>query len=154
MTGAFVQLAVIVGISMAAAGVTFLVKGPPVRELVCDEATLKPDEVCIQQIPTDAEILWIDARPRGEWLQNGIKGSLLWNLDPSEDMQEFEMEVVPRILETPRVIVYCDGEDCGISRQVANRIRALDLGAEVSVLRGGWQTLKQAGRITDSSPAN
>jgi len=82
-----------------------------------------------------------------------LPGSVLWNLDPAEDMQAFESEIVPKILETPRVIVYCGDENCGLSREVAKRIRALDLGAEVSVLRGGWKALVDAGRIKDSNPA-
>lgn len=145
------QLAAIATISLAAAGGTYLVKGPPARVIACDISSLKPDEVCLQQIPPEAKVLWIDARSRKEWQKNGLPGSVLWNLDNSEDMQAFEADVVPRILETPRVIVYCTSESCGLSRQVADRIRALELGADVSVLRGGWQALKDAGLVKDSN---
>lgn len=146
------QLAAIIAVSLAAAGVTFLIKGPPIRTFLCDPATLKPDEICLEKIPIDAKILWVDARPRAQWEKSGLPGSVLWNLDPAEDNQAFEAEIVPKILETPRVIVYCSDENCGLSREVAKRIRALDLGAEVSVLRGGWQALMDAGRIKDSNP--
>jgi rhodanese-related sulfurtransferase len=145
------QLVAVGSISLLAAGGTFWVKGPPLRTLACDVTSLKPDEVCFQQIPADAKVLWVDARSRKDWKKNGLKGSVLWNLDQSEDMSVFEAEIVPLILETPRVIVYCGGEECGLSRQVANRIRSLDLGAEVSVLRGGWDALRDAGRVKDSS---
>jgi len=77
---------------------------------------------------------------------------VLWNLDPSEDMQAFEAEIAMRIMELPRVIVYCGDENCGLSRQIAERIRGLQLGAEVSVLRGGWRALSEAGRIKGSNP--
>jgi rhodanese-related sulfurtransferase len=127
------------------------VKGPPQRALVCDPAAIAPDEVCLQEIPADAAVLWVDARPRAEWEQNGLSGSVLWNLDPSEDMTVFEAETAMRIMETPRVIVYCGDENCGVSRQVAERIRALGLGAEVSVLHGGWRALAEAGRVKGSS---
>jgi hypothetical protein len=40
-----------------------------------------------------------------------------------------------------------------VSRQVADRIRALGLGAEVSVLFGGWRALADAGRVKDSGVA-
>lgn len=147
---AFRQLLVIVLISAASAAVTYGIRGAPVRTLVCDPATLKPNEVCLQQIPADAEILWVDARLRREWEKNGLPGSVLWNLDPAEDMQAFEAAIVPRVIQTPRVVVYCGDENCGLSHQVAARIRALDLGAEVSVLRGGWSALRDAGRIQES----
>ncbi|MEO7099461.1 MAG: rhodanese-like domain-containing protein [Luteolibacter sp.] len=146
------QLAAIVAISFTAAGGTYFIKGAPNRTFVCDPASLKPDEVCLQQIPADAKILWVDARSRAQWQKSGLPGSVLWSLDPSEDMQKFEADIAVRIMETPRVIVYCGDENCGLSREVAKRIRALDLGAEVSVLRGGWEALVDAGRIKGSSP--
>ena len=146
------QIAVIAAAALAAAAGTYLAKGPPVRQLFCDTATLKPDEICLQQIPAGTAVLWVDARPRAEWRKNGVEGSLLWNLDPAEDMLAFEAEAAARIVETPRVIVYCGDENCGISRQVADRIRRMDLGAQVSVLRGGWRALSEAGRVRNSSP--
>jgi rhodanese-related sulfurtransferase len=144
------QLTVITAAALFAAGGTWLVKGPPVRSLPCDPASLQPDELCLEQVPADAALLWVDARPRAEWRENGLPGSILWNLDPAEDMAAFEAEAAMRIVETPRVIVYCGDENCGVSRQVAQRIRDLGLGAEVKVLHGGWRALKEAGRISPS----
>ncbi len=146
------QLAAILAISLAAAGGAYWIKGPPARAFVCDPASLKADEVCLQQISPDAEILWVDARSRKDWEKSGVPGSVLWNLDRDEDMQAFEAETALRIMETPRVIVYCGNENCGLSRQVAEKIRGLQLGAEVSVLRGGWRALSEAGRIKGSNP--
>ena len=145
------QLAVIAAISMAAAGGTYLVKGPPKRLLHCDPATLKPDELCLEAIPVDADVVWVDARKRADWEKNGVPGSLLWNLDADEDMQALEAEAAVRIAMNPKVVVYCSDENCGVSRQVAERIRALGLGAEVFVLRGGWRALSEAGRVKVSS---
>lgn len=146
------QLLAIICIAFAAAGGTYLLKGPPNRGFVCDPSTLKPDEVCLQQISPDAKILWVDARQRKDWERTGVSGSILWNLDPGEDMQAFEAGIAMRMMENPRVIVYCGDENCGLSRQVADRIRGLQLGAEVSVLHGGWRALKEAGKIKDSNP--
>jgi rhodanese-related sulfurtransferase len=148
------QLAVISGIALTAAGATWLIKGPPVRTLVCDPATLKLDEVCLQQIPENAAVVWVDARSRADWKRNGVPGSVLWNLDPSEDMSAFEAAVALRVTEVPRVIVYCADEACGVSLQVAERIRALGLGAEVSVLHGGWRALSEAGWVRNSNPSS
>ena len=149
---AVAQTMVIAGIALAAAGGTWAIKGPPVRKVMCDPATLKPDEICLQMIPEGEEVVWVDARPRADWVKNGVAGSVLWNLDPHEDMQAFEAEVAARVSANPRVIVYCSDEQCGISRQVAQRIRDLDLGAEVYVLRGGWRSLSEAGRVKGSNP--
>ena len=148
------QLAAIVTISLAAAAGTYWIKGAPVRIAICDPATLKPREVCLESIPADAKILWVDARLRTDWKKSGLPGSVLWNLDPAEDAQTFEAETAARLIETPRVVVYCGDENCGVSQQIAERIRKLDLGAEVSVLHGGWRALQDAGRIKGSSPAS
>ncbi len=148
------QLAAIGLISATAAAGTWLIRGAPARSYHCDPSTLKPDEVCLEQIGLNTKVLWVDARLRKDWEKSGVAGSVLWNLDPAEDMQAFEAETAMRIMETPRVIVYCGDENCGISSQVAERIRSLQLGAEVSVLRGGWRALKDAGRIMDSSPGS
>ena len=146
------QLAVISAISLAAAGGTYLAIGPPERTLKCDPASLKSDEVCLEAVPSGDDILWVDARSRADWETNGLPGALLWNLDPAEDMQGFEAEGAARILTSRQVVVYCGDENCGVSRQIASRIRALDLGPEVLVLHGGWRALKEAGRVRDSSP--
>lgn len=145
------QLAAITLISLAVASGTYWIKGPPARNFVCDPSALKPDEVCLQQIPSDIKVLWVDARLRKDWELTGVPGSILWNLDPAEDMQAFEAETAMHILQTPRVIVYCGDENCGLSRQIAERIRSLQLGAEVSVLRGGWRALNEAGNTRNSA---
>jgi rhodanese-related sulfurtransferase len=142
----WVQLAVIAGIALLAAAATFWIKGPPSRAYYCDPSSLKAGEICLKDVPIEAEVLWVDARSRADWEKSGVPGSLLWNLDPAENMQAFEAACAERILATPRVIVYCGDENCGVSRQIAECILGLDLGAEVSVLRGGWRALNEAGR--------
>jgi len=148
---AVVQLAVISACALAAAGATWLVKGPPHRALLCDPKAIAADEVCLQHIPDGAAVLWIDARSRADWKKNGLPGSILWNLDPAEDMNAFEAETAMRIAETPRVIVYCGDENCGVSRQVAKRILDIGLTDDVKVLHGGWRALAEAGRVRNSS---
>ena len=141
------QLALIGALSLAAAGGTFWIKGQPNRLLRCDPATLQADEVCLNSLPADADVVWVDARSRRDWEKTGVHGSLLWNLDPAEDMQAFEAAAAVKIATAPRVIVYCGDENCGVSRQVATLIRKLDLGPEVAVLHGGWRALREAGRV-------
>jgi rhodanese-related sulfurtransferase len=151
MRAALGQLAVIVGISLAAAAGTYWIKGAPARVLRCDPSRLKPGELCLQQVPLDGPVLWVDARLRKEWQANGLPGSVLWNLDSAEDTQAMEAEAALRIVDAPRVIVYCGDENCGLSHQVAEKIRALQLAEDVSVLHGGWRALREAGLIKDSN---
>jgi hypothetical protein len=64
-------------------------------------------------------------------------------------MQAFEANNAEKIAAAQRVVIYCGDENCGTSRQVAERIRKLDLGPQVLVLNGGWRALKDAGRVQD-----
>lgn len=143
------QLAIICSISLAAAGLTYLISGPPTRSHLCDPATRKSDEICLSEISDPNGILWVDARSRAAWQKNGLPESILWNLDPAEDMQAFESNNAEKIASASLVIIYCGDENCGISRQVAERIRKLDLGPQVIVLNGGWRALRDAGRVRD-----
>ena len=145
------QLSIIGGLSLAAAGATFLVNGPP-EEVVftCDPATLKPDEICLQDVPDDA--LWVDARTRKEWETLSPPGSILWNFDADEDANAFEAEGAMAVMQAQLVVVYCGSEACGTSRQIAAKIRSLDLGPEVKVLYGGWDALGPSLKDSSSEP--
>jgi len=140
------QLAVVLTLAAAAAGMTCWIKGPPDRGVHCDPAGLPADEVCLERVMGEwqGRVLWVDARSRGDWERNGVTGSLLWNLDANENMEAFEAAVAARMIDGGRVLVYCSNENCGTSRQVAERIRKLDLGNEVFVLHGGWRALAAA----------
>lgn len=147
LTKPWLQAAALMAIACSAAIGTRLVQGPPQRMLACDPTKLKADEICLQSIPKHIEVVWIDARSRRDWQRDGMPGSLLWNLDPDEDMQAFEAEVAMQVAQHPYAVVYCGDEQCGTSRQIADRIRRLGLDAEIRVLHGGWRALHQAGLI-------
>lgn len=142
-----VQAAVIVVLALLGAGATYLFRGAPDRSVPCDAATLISDEVCLAKVMGEwqGQVLWIDARSRAEWRRGTVAGSLLWNIDEQEDMQAFEAAGAMRMMDGQRVVVFCSNENCGVSRQVADRIRALQLGNEVVVLHGGWRALQAAG---------
>jgi hypothetical protein len=61
----------------------------------------------------------------------------------------FETANVEKIASAQMAVIYCGDENCGISRQVAARIRQLNLGPQISALNGGWRALKDAGMVKD-----
>ncbi len=134
-------------ISLAAAGGSWLLRKPPVGKpaFTCDPAKLRDDEICLADVK--GNVLWVDARSRSEWQATGLKGSVLWNMDTKEDGNVFEAEAAPHIAAAELVVVYCGSEKCGTSREVAGRIRRMELGPPVKVLHGGWDAIK------GSSPA-
>jgi rhodanese-related sulfurtransferase len=148
----WVQLAAVIGISCAAGSATYLIRGAPDRRVPCDANALGADEVCLGRVTGEwrGEVLWVDARSRADWRRDGVPGSVLFNIDPAEDMNQIEAEAAQRISEATRVVVYCASESCGTSRQVAGRIRAMGLGPQVYVLHGGWQALRAERMVTGS----
>ena len=137
------QIAILLAISASAASISWLTrdKNPkPDPVPVCDPATIKADEICFDQVPEN--VLWIDARLRHEWEINGYPNSILWNLDPSEDSNKMEADAFLKIAESKFVVVYCTSQSCGTSRQIAEKVRKLELGIEVKVLHGGYPALR------------
>lgn len=144
----FTQFVAIGMISLMAAGGSWLLREPLMEKLAftCDPAKLRDDEICLADVK--GNVLWVDARSRSEWEKNSFKGSILWNMDPKEDANLFEAEAMPHILAAEMVVIYCGSEKCDTSREVAGRVRRMDLGRPVKVLHGGWDAIK------DSSPAS
>ena len=144
------QAAAIVLLAAIAALITWAVSGPADAPL-CDPSTLRKGEICLQDIPTDRDVLWIDARSRSDWEKNGLQGSILWNYEASEDFDEMERKAVEKIFNTPYVIVYCGDKGCETSRKIAGHITdKLKLEAEVHVLHDGWKALQAAGKVPKS----
>ena len=83
------QLALVFCISCAAALATYRISGPPDRRVPCDARQLEhPDEICLDRVMGEwrGAVLWVDARSRAEWRRDGVPGSLLFNINPAEDM--------------------------------------------------------------------
>ena len=98
--------------------------------------------------PFYREVLWIDARPRKEWKENGLPGSILWNFDAAEDFNTMEADAVMKIFNTPYVVIYCSDKGCGTSHKLAEHITdKLQLEAKIHVLHNGWKALHAAGMI-------
>lgn len=137
-----VQFAAVGAISLAGAGGSWLLRQPPAPRpaFTCDPAKIHDDEICLADVK--GNFLWVDARSRSEWKENGLKGSILWNMDPKEDANLFEAEAAPHIAAADLVVVYCGSEKCGTSREIAGRIRRMELGPPVKVLHGGWDAIK------------
>lgn len=139
------QIAILLAISASAASITWVLrdkdaKPAPTPALPCDPESIKPDEICFHQV--SGNVLWVDARSREEWQENGYPNSILWNLDPNEDALKMEADLFMKITDQKMIVVYCSSKTCGASRQIADKIRKLKLGPEVKVLYGGYPSLR------------
>lgn len=106
------------------------------------ELRTRPPELSparLRVLAGEAELLWVDARPRERFDAGHIPGALLLNEDHwEEQMPEFVRRWRPGL----RVAVYCDQLQCGASRQVARRLRE-EFGVDtVVILEGGYAAWK------------
>lgn len=141
---------VLMGLSAFAALVTWGIVGSPDRAVSCLEEELEEYHVCLETVREwDAgTVLWVDARKREDWKEDGLEGSVLVNEleDWNEMVAEFATAVFGDGEVKQRVVVYCNKAGCKSSKVVSDRLReemAGQFGFEVFVLQGGVKALKQ-----------
>ena len=89
----------------------------------------------------DPPVLWVDARSKREFVKGHVPGAILLNEDDWEtgldaflDAWAFESNVV----------IYCSGEECERSQEVAIRLQKEARIDNIYVLAGGWKNWNQA----------
>lgn len=120
---------------------------PPWRE-VEDPATARwrIDTARARELMRGGPVVWIDARSRGAHEAGAIPGSLLLNAEEWGELMFEHQIALQEAFERP-VIVYCDGEECSRSVEIAGRLREL-LGLDpVYVLEGDWRELEVEGPV-------
>ncbi|MDE0861389.1 MAG: rhodanese-like domain-containing protein [Akkermansiaceae bacterium] len=141
--------------SLGALG-TWQIVGPPDRSITCSEDLLEDGQICLSEVQgwDNQSYLWVDARPRNIWENNGIEGSILLTDDDAEDflaLEEAFMQAVYREGDPfLRVLIYCNEEGCGSSKAIAALLKekfAEMMGFDVYVLYGGWKALADAGLV-------
>ncbi len=151
------ELALVLACASLGALATWKIAGPPSRAVVCDPATIAPEEICLATVQSEwpaGSFLWIDARPATEWKLNGIPGSIPLTITGDTSFDEQVEASLEKLGSAQRAVVYCGSPSCGTSKEVAKRLKALGFIPEVRALHGGWDALKQAGLVKDSNPAN
>ncbi|MDB4508017.1 rhodanese-like domain-containing protein [Akkermansiaceae bacterium] len=151
----FISGALVISLlSLGAASLMWWISGPPDRSVPCDVSELEGGYVCLKTVLAwEADsYLWVDARPREIWKDNGIAGSVLLTDDSKEDyfsLIDGFMTAVSRDGDIyPKVVIYCNETGCKTSHSIAKQLReeyAVNFGFEVYVLHGGWKALAAEG---------
>jgi rhodanese-related sulfurtransferase len=89
-----------------------------------------------------ATALFLDARPESQYAEGHIAGAL--NL-PWQEAESRFLELADRMEGADTIIVYCDGEHCDLSHQLALFLKKMGF-ENVRVLVNGWTVWRQAGR--------
>ena len=86
-------------------------------------------------------VIWVDARSRADHDAGHIPGATLLN-NSNWDAGIYDLMNV--WLTDPRpIVVYCGSEQCGASKQIAQKLRDALQEAEVYSLKGGWEAWKK-----------
>ena len=91
----------------------------------------------------ERDVLWVDARPDGDFARGHVPGAISLNEDRWEDL-------LPGLLDhwdpTRKVVVYCSSLSCQASHDVARRLREEVQLPNVFVLQGGWEAWEKEHR--------
>ncbi len=101
-----------------------------------NEEPLEADEVRVSTARSwGKDVIYVDARLRDRYDAGHIDGAILLN------HEEWDAQV-NKFLDAwdpdKKVVVYCDGESCELSRSIANRMKSDLQMKNVYVLKGGW----------------
>jgi rhodanese-related sulfurtransferase len=121
---------------LAAAGTHLL--HPRAPQWFVKNEPLAADEVTLDMVQQKwrGEVLWLDARPRHAYAKAHIPGALLLN---EQERDTLLFEHIDKLQDTTKpIVVYCDGHACQASRKIAAYLRERMPGAEIYVLKGGW----------------
>ena len=83
----------------------------------------------------DQQAVFLDARPEEAFRMGHIEGAR--NL-PWEDFDKYYLEVMSDIPHEAVIVTYCDGETCGLSKELAFTLAAKGY-KHVRVLLDGWR---------------
>lgn len=102
-----------------------------------------PQHFLIKELPLEKEFnsdyLFVDARPHADYVKNHIPGAISLNFENWDSCLIAFLEAWSP--ERP-VVVYCGGQACGLSKQVAIRLLTDLPDAQIFVLKHGfpaWQ---------------
>jgi rhodanese-related sulfurtransferase len=92
--------------------------------------------------------VFLDARTPDDYAAGHIAGAL--NL-PAAQFEERFPEAALRLSPESRIVAYCDGVECDLSRRLAERLTEFGF-TNVQVLPNGWTAWRQAGLATEREP--
>lgn len=85
-----------------------------------------------------ADVIWIDARPDGDFERDHVPGAISLNEDRwNESLARFLGE---QWSPEKKIVVYCSSQSCNLAEDVARRLREeAKLPNDIRILQGGWE---------------
>lgn len=114
-------------------------------QLIVTAAPMKYIEVAEAKVKFGEGVAFIDAREEHEYRAGHIRGARHVSAATSTDEIQTALTDVPKDRE---IVIYCDGEECGASTTLANKLQGLGF-TNVQIFFGGWTEWKNAGLPTN-----
>ncbi len=100
----------------------------------------------LEEVQGMAEVFWVDARADEDFERAHLDGAISLNI---EHWEEQLVDFLDRWPPDATTIVYCSSLACMRSHEIVERLRE-ELGIEeVYVLKGGWESLLEAGIVEE-----
>ncbi len=90
-------------------------------------------------------VLFLDARPQNQYAEGHVRGALSL---PWQEVDRYFMELTERLESASTIIIYCNGESCDLSHELALFLKEMGY-KNVRVLINGWTVWQQAGLPTE-----
>ena len=110
-------------------------------QLIVTAAPMKYIEVAEAKVKFDQGVAFIDAREAHEYKAGHVRGATHLSAAVSADEIETALRGIPKERE---IVIYCDGEECGASTTLANKLQGLGY-TNLQIFFGGWTEWNKAG---------
>ena len=133
---------IILAISVVSGAVAFFVH-PKAPSLSAGDLELE-----LYQVDELGPVFWVDARADEDFESGHLDGAISLNVELWEELLLVFLDSWP---PEATVVIYCSSQACLRSHEVAERLQD-ELGVEeIYVLKGGWERLLEAGRVSGGS---
>ncbi len=141
MKSTLLQAAVILGVALIFALLSvFFHPGAPAwyASEIVDPMALQPEELKKQLGDSIDTVLWVDARKSEKFAEGHMPGAILLNKEDWETLIAKHIEIIGTARGRP-IVVYCDGNRCMRSSEIAERLRQAVGLKPVYILKGDWR---------------
>ncbi len=124
-------------------GYRFVSKKSSARQLVfisSEEAKIKLDK---------GSAIFIDSRTGDLYRKAHIQGALNIPVFPEAAYTGGIKKSFNRLQESLEIVIYCDGETCGTSRELAGRLIKMGYGRHLYIIKDGFPAWEKAGFPVD-----
>jgi rhodanese-related sulfurtransferase len=102
------------------------------------QGTIRKGEIPLTSVPSDENVLWVDARSADDYAFSHVKGAILINED---DYYTQIGNFLSKWKNDDVVVVYCSSEACPSAESIVLRLKNETAVKKIYVIHGGWENI-------------